>query len=111
MQRAAAKAGVSPRTVYRRLADPAFDKQLKAARGELLRRPAGVLTAGWLEAVKTLLELQKAGSPPNVRLGAARSVVELGMQVRESEHFEKRLALLEEHMDTKKRGGRGQAWG
>ena len=66
---AAHQAGVSPRTVYRRLADPAFQDHLKAARAELLRRTGGMLTAGALEAVKTLFELQKAGAPPRSELG------------------------------------------
>jgi hypothetical protein len=83
---AAHQAGVSPRTVYRRLADPAFQDHLKAARAELLRRTGGMLTAGALEAVKTLFELQKASAPPSVRLGAARAVVELGLKVRDRLH-------------------------
>jgi hypothetical protein len=38
---------------------------------DLLKRTSGLLTAGSLEAVKTLLDLQKPPTPPSVRLGAA----------------------------------------
>jgi hypothetical protein len=64
----------------------------------MVKRTAGMLTAASMEAVKTLLELQKTPAPPAVRLGAARSVIELGTKLRETAEFEARLAALEHHM-------------
>ena len=61
---AARKAGVSERTVYRRLADPSFQQQLAALRADMVQRSAGMLTAASLEAVKTLVELLNPAQPP-----------------------------------------------
>ena len=41
----------------------------------------GALTAAATEAVRTLLELQKAAAPPAVRLGATRSILEIGIKL------------------------------
>ena len=105
-EQAAHKAGVCERTVYRRLDDPTFAAKLKRSRAELVNRTGGVLTAGSLEAVKTLLELQKPGAPPNVRLGAARAILELSMKVREAAEFEERLAALEGQLSGSSGPGR-----
>src|ERR1700733_13951452 len=86
-ENAAAKAGVSRSTVHRRLADPAFRRQIEAFRADLLQRTAAMLTASGLEFVKTLIELTSAGTPPATRLGAARAGLELGMKVRENADF------------------------
>jgi hypothetical protein len=95
-EQAARKADVAVRTVYRRLADPDFKDQVKAAQAELLKRTCGALTAGSLAAVQTLMELQKPASTPAVRLGAARAFLELALKVRDAADFEERLAALEQ---------------
>jgi hypothetical protein len=92
----AAQAGVSEATVYRRLAEPKFRQRLQRLRADMVQRTAGTLTAAANEAVRTLLELQKPSAPPAVRLGAARSVLEIGMKVREVADLEERLAALEQ---------------
>ena len=103
----ARQAGVSESTAYRRLADAAFRKELQDLRGDMVRRTAGALTAAASEAVRTLLELMRAQSKGNVRLGAARSVLEIGMKVREVAELEERLAALEERLAADDaRGGR-----
>jgi transposase-like protein len=96
VEAAAQKAGVSPATVYRRLLDPEFCKQLQQAAADMVKRTAGMLSAASMEAVKTLLELLKLNAPPAVRLGAARAVIELGAKLRESADLEKRMQVLEE---------------
>jgi hypothetical protein len=60
-----------------------------------VRRTAGALTAASQESVRTLLTLQREPTPPAVRLGAARAVLELGMKVREAAELEERIAQLE----------------
>jgi len=66
------------------------------------------MSADSLATAKTLFEMQKAGSPPAVRLGAARAFSELGVKLRESADLEERLALLEEHWERQKLGFRGR---
>src|SRR5207237_859676 len=84
---AAEQTGVSQRTVYRRLADPAFQQQLTATLADMVKRTMQMLTAAGLEAVKTLLDLQKPSTAASVRLGAARAVLEVGPRLREQVHF------------------------
>ena len=92
---AARKAGVSVRTVYRRMEDPEFLASLKKVRSDMVQRATAMLTAASLESVKTLVELQDRAMPPTVRLGAARAVLELGAKLRETVELEARIAALE----------------
>ena len=99
VESAAAKAGVTPRTVHRRLNDPAFQKRLREVKDEMLKRTASMLTALNGEAIKTLASLQERGTPPNVRLGAARAVIELSARLRESAELHERMTALEQQVD------------
>jgi hypothetical protein len=103
MEVAAQKAGVSAATVYRRLQDPAFQSQLQQARTDMLRRSSGTLTAAATEAIKTLLTLLQSTSPAAVRLGAARTVLEVGIKIREAADIEERLAALEKQASEERR--------
>jgi hypothetical protein len=103
---AAQQAGVSPATVYRRLNDPSFRQRLHRVRADFVQRTAGTLTAAATEAVRTLMELQKAPTAAAVRLGAAKAVLEIGMKVREVAELEERLAALEERLDADQGRGR-----
>ena len=96
VEAAARKCKLHERTVYRRLEDPTFRAKVQEARGEMVKRSAGLLTAAAGEAVRTLLALQKDSTPPAVRLGAARAVLELGIKVRELADLESRIAALEQ---------------
>jgi hypothetical protein len=95
LEAAAAKLNVSTSTVQRRLKDPQFQQRLREVRAEMVTRATSMLTAAALEAVKTLLSLQAKESPPTVRLGAARAVLELGARLRESLELSERVAALE----------------
>jgi hypothetical protein len=92
---AAHAAAMSARTVHRRLKEPAFQERLQQARTDMIQRTAAMLTAAGLESVKTLLNLQQVASPAGVRLGAARSILELGVKLREASELAQRLAALE----------------
>jgi hypothetical protein len=96
VEAAARQCEVSERTVYRRLKEPKFKARVQEARGEMVKRSAGMLTAAAGASVQTLLSLQKESAPPAVRLGAARAVIELGVKVRELADLETRIAALEE---------------
>ena len=96
VEAAARQCQLSERTVYRRLEDPTFRQRVQEARGEMVKRSAGMLTAAAGESVRTLLALQRESAPPAVRLGAARAVIELGVKVRELADLEARIAALEQ---------------
>ena len=93
---AARQCGISERTVYRRLAEPGFKRRLQEVRADIMQRTLDVLSAGALESAKTLLALQKDLVAAQVRLGAARTVLELGLKLREQADLERRLQALEE---------------
>jgi transposase-like protein len=94
VEAAARQCGLTDRTIYRRLSEPAFKDRLQALRTDMVARAAGMLTAAAGEAVRTLLQLEK-DAPATVRLGAARAVLELGMKLREAADLEARMAALE----------------
>jgi hypothetical protein len=97
VENAARKADLGERTVYRRLADPAFRAQLDRLRAEMVQRTAGMLTGAGMGSVKTLVELQQDASvPPTVRRGAARDVLQLSVKFREVADLEQRIAALEQ---------------
>jgi len=95
---AARKAGMTARTVFRRLKDPSFCEQLKAMKAEIRQRQSDVLNASGMESVKTLLRLQNESQPPSVHLGAARAVLEYGLRLHDSVDFGERLAVLEQRV-------------
>lgn len=92
---AARKAGVSESTVYRRLNDPGFQRELSEMRSDMVQRATGMLTAATMEAAKTLLNLQDASVPPAVRLGAARAILDFGLKMRQIVELEERLVAME----------------
>jgi hypothetical protein len=99
VENAARKAGMSERTAYRRLADPAFQARLEQARLETLVRTAGMLTGAALGSVKTLVDLHQDVSVPSaVRRGAARDLLEMTIKYRESAEMEQRVAALEDRL-------------
>jgi hypothetical protein len=96
VEQAARKAGLSARTVYRRLVDPAFRQRLEQLRAEIVQRTASMLTGAGMGSVKTLVELQQdAAVSATVRRRAARDVLEMGARFREATAVEQRLAALE----------------
>src|SRR5262249_3449954 len=98
VEHAARKCGVSTRTVYRRLKDATFIRQIQATRDELDRRRTDNLTAVGLEAVAALRQLLQPTVAAPTRLGAARVALELGARYREPTNFAERLAAVEERL-------------
>src|SRR5262245_37689751 len=96
VEHAAHKAGMSERTAYRRLDDPAFVRQLEQLRAEMVQRTAGMLTGAGMGAVKCLVYLQRDWSVPAAgRRRSARDVLEMGLKFREATELEQRLAAVE----------------
>jgi hypothetical protein len=98
IENAARQAGLSVRTAHRRMADDRFRQRLQALRADMVQRTAGALTAAANEAVRTLVDLLKPAMPGAVRLGAARSVLEISLRFRETAELEQRLAALEKRL-------------
>ena len=92
---AAAAAGVGQRTVYRRLNDAAFARQVAAARAALVSQAVGRLADAASAAAATLRALLDA-EPESIRLGAARAVLELGAKLRAADELEARIVALEQ---------------
>jgi hypothetical protein len=63
-------------------------------RGEMVQRSLGRMADGMSNAADVLRALLAADSE-SVRLGAARSLLELGVKLRESVELEERLRVLE----------------
>lgn len=99
IESAARKAELGVRTVYRRLRNPAFQKQLQNLRLDMVQRTSAMLTGAGMTSVKALVDLvQDGGATSAVRRRAARDILELGMTFRERSDLEQRLAALEERV-------------
>jgi hypothetical protein len=94
-------AGVSVATAHRRIADPGFRQRVTDARDEMVSRAVARLSATSTLAADTLRELLTARSE-TVRLSAARTVLELGMKLRETEDLAARIAALENRQGDQK---------
>ncbi len=101
VEHAAAKAGITERTAYRRLANAGFRERLAALRADMVQRTAGLLTGAGMSSVKTLVDLQHdAAVAAGVRRRAARDVLEMGLRFRENVELEQRLLAVEEQLST-----------
>jgi hypothetical protein len=91
---AAAVAGIAVRTATRRMADTGFRRRVAELRSGLMQAALGRMTDAMVSAADTLKALLTAASE-NVRLGAARAVIELSCRVKETTELEARLSELE----------------
>lgn len=91
---AASRVGVSERTIRRWTSEPAFQQELDFARRAAFQAGLDRVQALTAEAVATLASLLRQG-PPTVRLGAARTVLELAFHRREEDAILGRLDELE----------------
>jgi hypothetical protein len=94
---AARSAGIGERTATRRVADPDFRRRITEIRAAMIGRALGRLADGMVEAADMLRRLLDAQSE-NVRLGAARTLLELGVKLRENVELEERLQALEKQL-------------
>jgi AcrR family transcriptional regulator len=102
VEEAARAAGVSTRTAYRRLADPAFARRLAQTRDELITSVLGQLVDSAAEAVETLRALLSANDE-RVRLAAAKATLEQLLRLRETLTLSERLAALERTLQKRGR--------
>jgi hypothetical protein len=92
---AATRAGVSKRTVERRLKDDEFVAKLEAAQAKTVNEIAIWLRSTAPEAVQKMHELMYS-APPSVQLSAARSLMTMHLKYHELYVLERRLDALEE---------------
>ena len=93
---AAAKSGVNEKTLRRWLADDdAFKADHTEARQAAYQAGMTRVQALTAKAVNTLDELLDEKKHPNVRLGAARTVVEVGIHQHDAEHILNKLDEIE----------------
>src|SRR5262245_4753816 len=95
---AAQECGISERTAFRRVAEPNFRRRLNQLRADMVARAVGRLADSMTEAADKLRGLLGARSE-TVQLGAARSLLELGVRLKESVELEERLAAVEEQLE------------
>ena len=99
---AAKAAGLSPRTAYRRLAEPGFRGRLASARDELACEALSELAGCASEAVATLRCLLQANNE-HVQLGAARTLLDQLLRLREALTLAERVATLERRLEHQQR--------
>ncbi|MBP3957169.1 hypothetical protein J8F10_18050 [Gemmata sp. G18] len=100
----AALAGVSERTVARRLHDPAFADRIRALRSAALVAAAGRLTDGSTAAADVLRGLLTS-EDEHVRHKAAVKLIELGLRISEVLELDRRVADLERLLAGAASGG------
>ena len=110
MSAAAQKAGVAERTLYRWRQDEAFRREVDQARADMFSRALGCMAEGAASAALVLRHLCLKAKSENVKLGAARALLEQGPKLRDSVELEERLRALEERAsaDEDAAGGRGR---
>ncbi len=91
---AGAAAGISGRTVRRRMRDDAFRARVHEASSELARAVAARLTASSLTAADRLTALLDAPDP-RVQLAAVRLALDGSLRHREALELEERISALE----------------
>lgn len=87
-------AGVSERTVRRRMGDPQFAAEVSVRRGEQVATVTGQLVTAGVDAVEALRECLRSDSEA-VRLRAAHLILTVGTQLRHAHELEERLRALE----------------
>lgn len=101
---AAKKASCGERTVYRRMADPAFQEKLRETKEKLIAATADRLTGLGTKAVRRLNKLMGDGIDAKVQLGACKAVLELAARWRENHEFAERVAELEAQAMGREKG-------
>ena len=103
IEAAASAAGVSRRTVERRMDDPNFLQAYDEARRQLVSCATGRIAARIGRAVDALGEiLDNAEVPPAAKISAARAILEYGLKYGELVDVTRRVDRLEALMEDEK---------
>src|SRR5262245_24164100 len=94
---------VSERTIFNWLAEPEFKARIDALRAELLARAMGNVAARMVRASEVLGQLLESGNE-HIRLGAARTLLQEGVKLRDSVQLAAAVAELQaENQEIKRR--------
>jgi len=89
--------GIGRATMYNWLKDPAFDRELKKAKRQLVNRAILRLQQSCRDAVAALAQIcRDKKAPPSARVSAAREILNGAIKAVEMEDIEERLKVLEE---------------
>jgi hypothetical protein len=91
----AAELGVSKRTLVRRMADPAFQVEVRQARTQLLTEAVGILAGEAAATARALVGLRDGAKGDATRLGACRVILDRLVAAQELMELESRVAALE----------------
>jgi hypothetical protein len=101
---AAAKVGIGERTLRRWLSeDTAFKAEYDAARQATFQAAVSRIASLTVRAMEVLEELLTHTKYPAVRLGAARTVVEIGMHQHDADAIIRKLDEIEAAQERRKR--------
>lgn len=99
MAEAARLAGLSERTVHRRLEEEGFRREVAHYRDRLVDAGVGALAEAVREAVEVLQELQRSAESEHVRVRAARAILAHLPVLREHGELAERLDELEARLE------------
>ena len=94
LRSAAKMAGCSERTARRRWQDQAFRRAVDTLRGEAVERAMAKLSADMVAAAIEMKKILTSGSTDQVRLSAAKSILELGTKLRTNHFLELEVKTL-----------------
>lgn len=97
---AAAKTGLSRRTVYRRLDDPAFRDRVQSERDNLVSSMLGRLADASLIATETLRSVAADEEAPlSARISSSKAILDYALRAREQVELVDRLRAVEDHLN------------
>ena len=97
LDEAAKQCGLSPRQLFERRQNPAFMQQLKRAQAEALKKTTWFLQRSTGNAAAVLLEIaENRNEAAQVRVIAARAILEQAARFTEIIDFEERLEAIEQ---------------
>ena len=100
---AAAKAGITVRSVYRFLANPAFRQLVAELRSEFMSRTLGCMAESATRAAMKLSSLLDKDDP-GVQLRVARAIIGMAVSLRNSVELDVRIGEIEAEL-ARKQGG------
>lgn len=86
---------VSKRTLVRRMADPAFQVEVRQARTQLLAEAVGILAGEAAATARALVALRDGAEGDATRLGACRVILDRLVAAQEIMELESRITALE----------------
>jgi hypothetical protein len=104
VESAARSAGLSARTAWRRMRDPAVVQRLAEARRQSMQHAMMRLQAAASAAVACLCAVQQDAESESAKVSAARTILEMALRAAEIGDIEERLTRLEQLVKNNRKG-------